>query len=153
MTHPIVKRNIRNRLKYIIWNSDLEATHFSLAVGSLLWALLLLYPGDLFTQGRTTYLVMAQIAPEEVWGMLFLLQGVVMLVTLLWGYKTRITYLTDAVLGCVLWTASTAACFISHYVYGSGEYQPPAAMSYEIVAALASWWCLVRYKFLKATHG
>ena len=144
----MIKRNISSRLNFILWRSDLEATRLALAVGSLLWALLLFYPGELFTETRTTYRLMAQIALENVWGMAFLLQGVVMFYSLLWGTKSHLTYMADALLGCVLWTSSTAACFISHYFYAP-IYQPPAAMSYEVVAAVASWWCLVRYKFPK----
>ena len=144
----MVKRNVLGRLRHIMWRSDLEATRLALAFGSLIWAALLFYPGELFTESRTTYRLMAQIANEDAWGAAFLIQGVVMVYSLLWGYKSRVTYIADALPGCILWTSSTAACFISHYVY-SQTYQPPAAMSYEVVAAAASWWCLVRYKFPK----
>lgn len=115
-----------------------------LAVGSLLWAALLFWPGPLFTPARTTYNLMSAMAREEIWGALFLLQGVVMIYSLLWGYRSKLSFVLDALLGCVLWTASTAACFIAHY-HSIETYQPPAAMSYEVMGALASWWCLVRY--------
>ena len=140
------QRNVMSRLRYIMWHSDLEATRFSLALGSLLWAALLFWPGDLFSPTRKTYELMAYIAPEQVWGSLFLLQGTVMVYSLLWGYRSRLSFIVDALLGCVLWTVSTAACFISHY-QSFETYQPPAAMAYEVMAALASWWCLVRYTF------
>lgn len=139
-------RNIANRVRYIMWNSDLEATRLSLAIGSFLWSVLLFWPGELFSPARTTYALMAMIASEEVWASLFLLQGTVMLYSLLWGYKSRLSFVADAFLGCVLWTVSTAACFIAHY-QSLATYQPPAAMSFEVVGALASWWCLVRYSY------
>lgn len=141
-------RNIKARIAHIMWRSDLEATRLGLAMGSLLWAAFLFWPGDLFTPARTTYLVMAEIAPEECWGAMFLLQGVVMMYSLLWGYRSRLSFAVDALLGCVLWTTSTAACFIAHY-NSLATYQPPDAMSYELVGALASWWCLVRYSLEK----
>ena len=143
-----VRRNIRARLGHILWKSDLEATRLGLACGSLLWAMFLFWPGDLFTPTRTTYKVMAEIAPEECWGALFLLQGVVMLYSLLWGYRSRLSFVVDALLGCILWTTSTAACFLAHY-QSFNTYQPPAAMSYELIGSLASWWVLVRYSLEK----
>lgn len=142
------RRNISGRLKYILWQSDLEATRLGLAIGSLLWAALLFWPGELFAPSRTTYALMGSIAPEEIWGALFALQGTTMFYSLLYGYKSKVTYAADALLGCWLWTASTVACFMSHY-QSLGTYQPPAAMSYEVIGALASWWCLVRYTFPK----
>lgn len=142
------RRSIPSRIHYIMWYSDLEATRFSLALGSLLWALLLFWPGELFSPTRKTYELMAHLAPESAWGVLFLFQGAVMLYSLLWGYRSKASFVCDALLGCLLWTVSTAACFISHYTSFS-TYQPPAAMSYEVMGALASWWCLVRYSFPK----
>lgn len=71
-----------------------------------------------------------------------------MLYSLLWGYKARWSFVLDALLGCILWTGSTLACFLAHYksIY---TYQPPAAMSYEVIAAVFSWWHLVRYTYPK----
>lgn len=148
----MTERNVVPRLSYILWHADLEATRFSLACGSLLWAILLFWPGDLFTPARHTYVLMSLVAPEELWGALFALQGFVMLYSLLWGYKSRLSFVVDAFLGCVLWTAATVACFIAHY-QSIGTYQPPAAMSYEVMGALASWWCLVRYSYPKNKKG
>lgn len=138
------KRNIKSRIYHILWKSDLEATRLYLSLGSLLWAALLFWPGELFSPTRKTYELMARIAPEEVWGALFLLQGSVMLYSLLWGYRTRLSFYVDGVLGVLLWTVSTMACFIAHF-QSFDTYQPPAAMSYEVIAAISSWWYLVRY--------
>lgn len=140
------RKNFLARLKYLLWHSDLEATRFCLALGSSLWAALLLWPGALFTPERQTYAVMASIASEQVWGFTFLLQGSVMMLSLFSGYKSRLFFIIDALLGCLLWTASTWACFLAHF--GTLEtYQPPAAMAYELIGAIASWWCFVRYSF------
>jgi hypothetical protein len=152
----IQRRDIKSRISYMLWLSDLEAIRFNLAIGSILWGLFLLWPGDLFTPARTTYLVMAEIAPEHCWGTAFVLQGVVMMYSMLWGYRSNIYFIADALLGCVLWTASTAACFMAHY-QSIQTYQPPAAMSYEIMGAASSWWVLVRYtieqKKARAANG
>lgn len=142
----MIPRNITSRIQYILWKSDLEATRLGLALGSLIWAVLLFWPGDLFAPGRTTYSVMSEIANEQIWGAAFLLQGLVMVYSLLWGYKSRLSFIVDALLGCILWTTSTAACFLAHY-QSLSTYQPPAAMSYELIGAFTSWWVLVRYSF------
>ena len=144
MKNKLIKRDIKKRIGYLIWLSDLEMTRLGLACGALLWALLLFWPGTLFTPERTTYTLMAAIAPEELWGVAFLVQGVTMVYSLLWGYKSKLSFVFDALLGCVLWTASTAACFIAHYA-SSRSYQPPAAMAYEVIGSLMSWWVMVRY--------
>ncbi len=141
----MTKRNILNRLRYLFWFSDMEMTRMGLAWGALLWGLLLLWPGELFTSARTTYTLMAQIAPEELWGLAFILQGVIMTYSLLWGYRSKLAFVVDAGLGCVLWSASTVACFLAHYHSSFLAYQPPAAMSYELVGMFMSWWHLVRY--------
>lgn len=140
------RKNFIARLSYLIWHSDLEATRLCLALGSLLWAALLLWPGTLFTPGRQTYAVMASIASEELWGVAFLIQGTVMLFSLFNGHKSKLFFVVDALLGCLLWTASTWACFLAHFE-SIDTYQPPAAMAYELIGAIASWWCFVRYSF------
>jgi hypothetical protein len=131
-----------------MWQSDLEATRFALAAGSIMWAVFLFWPGPLFTPERATYRIMAEMAHELVWASAFLVQGVVMTYSLLWGYRSRCYFLLDALLGCFLWTASTAACFLAHF-HSIHTYQPPAAMSYELIGSLASWWCLVRFSIVK----
>jgi hypothetical protein len=132
----MIPRNIKRRYLHILFQSDLEATRLLLSWGALFWALMLFWPGDTF--GRPTYTIMGHYASEHVWATAFLLQGAVMMYSLLFGYKSRITLVVDAVLGCVLWTVSCLCMLAS-------VYPPPAAISAEICAAVASWWVLVRY--------
>lgn len=130
---------------HVMWRSDLLTTRFTLAIAALVWATLLLWPGQLFTPARQTYHFMSEIASEEVWGALFALQGVVMIYSLIFNKINRYMWVLDGVLGCVLWTTATVACFASHWIIGV-SYSPPAAMSAEVALALASWWHLVRYE-------
>jgi len=58
----MTKRNIHRRLHYLIWRSDLEMTRLGLALGSILWALLLFWPGSLFEAYPATYRLMDGIA-------------------------------------------------------------------------------------------
>lgn len=137
-------RYLVNRWKVITFGSDMLATRFSLAIGAILWAIFLFWPGNLFTPARTTYHLMAEIMSENAWATLFLIQGIVAFVTLFGEIRNRWTLVFDASLGCALWTSSTIACFLSHY-HGLSTYQPPAAMSYEVLGMVSSWWHLVRH--------
>lgn len=145
---------VNNRAYETLIGSDMLATRFSIVLGSLLWALFLLWPGDLFPtaaeiaagQGRTTYALMAQVASETIWASLFLFQAAVMSWSLIFAVRNRFVFLADALLGCILWTASTILCFVAHFK-GWATYRPPAAMSAEVAMTFASWWHFVRYMF------
>jgi hypothetical protein len=138
-------RNIPSRLSYLFWRSDMEMTRFGLALGAIVVGVLLLWPGQLFTPERTTYTVMAHILPENCWGSLFIVQGLVMVYSLLWGYRSKVFFVVDALLGCVLWSAMVISCFLAHYLASKSGYQPPAAMGYDLVGMFMSFWHLVRY--------
>ena len=137
-------KTIKNKLIDVAVNSDMMATRFSLSIGAFLWSLFLFWPGDLFTPARHTYFIMSQIATENTWATLFFIQGWFALYTIVSGVKNHVTLALDAFLGCILWTSSTAACYMSHFT-GWGSYQPPAAMSAEVILVFASWWHLIRY--------
>lgn len=134
--------------KMILLESHMRVTRLLLALASLTWALFLLLPGTLFV--RPHYELMAAIANEEIWGILFAIHGVVAIWTLKTGTRTKITLMFDGFLGCILWTTSTIACFAVYWEGGFTThafltYQPPASLSGELWVAIASWWHLIRY--------
>lgn len=134
--------------KMILLESHMRVTRLILALASLTWAFFLLLPGKLFV--RSHYEFMQVIAPEEVWGLLFLTHGVVALWTLKTGTRTKATLYFDGFLGCILWTSSTIAGFAVYWPGGFSlnamlSYQPPASLSGELWVAIASWWHLIRY--------
>ena len=141
----MTQRNIPSRLSYLFWRSDMEMTRFGLALGAVVVGTLLLWPGLLFTESRTTYILMAKVMPEICWGALFLVQGLVMIYSLLYGYRSKIFFVVDAVMGCALWSSMVLLCFAAHYIHSHGSYQPPAAMGYDLVGMFMSFWHLVRY--------
>ena len=134
---------VKQRMCHIIWHSDMLATRFALALAALIWALLLAWPGELFTDGRTTYRLMRQIASEEVWAAMFFGQGLFMMLALVSDTRDRLVWFVDCVLGAVLWTVATVACFAAHWQVGV-PYAPPAAMSAEVALMIAAWWHLIR---------
>lgn len=135
-----------NRVYHILWKSDMEATRFSLAMAGMIWAMLLWWPETLFTPTRTTYRIMSEWATEFQWGMAFFVQAFVMFWALFRQRTSKVVWMADGLLGCVLWTAATAACFASHWQTGV-PYAPPAAMSAEVALMLASWWHFIRMPF------
>lgn len=144
--------NKPRKIRHILVDSSLQATRVWLIFGSFIWCLLLAWPGTLFTPSRTTYHLMARVAPEEVWATLFFIQGVWAYYTLRTGVRNKVTLAMDAFLGCVLWSSSTILCFLAHWPVGYPSffetlihYPPPAAMSGELIITFASWWHLVRY--------
>ena len=133
----------------MLLDSRMHTTRFLLALSSLTWAFLLLLPGDLF-QGRPTYAIMNAIAPENVWGILFAIHGVVALHTLINDTRNTVTLCFDGFLGCIIWTASTAACFYAYWPHDDSlraliAYRPPAALSGEFWLSAASWWHLIKH--------
>lgn len=58
---------------------------------------------------------MAEVAPEWVWGLAFLVQSVWAFYTLRTGTRNNVTLAMDALLGCLLWTSSTLLCFAAHW--------------------------------------
>lgn len=131
-------------MKSIMLNSSMRSVRFTIALSSLVFALLLWWPGTLFTAGRTTYRLMAEIAPENVWGVAFFIHFIFATRTLIWCQYNRWTFIGDAVWGAVIWTVATVACFAAHWQHGIA-YAPPAAMSAEIGVLFASWWYMARW--------
>ena len=143
---------LKKRLYEIVWCSDLLTTRVSLAIGSLIWGLLLLWPGELFTPARTTYRLMSEIANENVWGVIFVAHSIVSF----WQLITRNLKSTGAIansfVGCILWTSSTIACFLSHFVTLE-TFQPPAALGADFAFVLASWWVLTKSLIERYRNG
>lgn len=159
--HVVVRK-----IALILFRDRMDITRLGLIVGSFLWAVFLLLPVQLFPtaeqlaagKGRATYALMARVAPENVWGFLFLLTAVIAAYALFSGVRNRATLLLDGVLGCVLWTGSTAACFAAYwpmhvsFMEAIAAYPPPAAMSGELVMAFYSWWHMIRHWAEDPTH-
>lgn len=139
MTIKRTLKNLKNRFLMVAYFSDMIGVRFSLALGAILWGLMLFWPGETFD--RPTYTLMSKFAPELAWASLFLVQGMYAMYDVLFpSEKSRTAMILDAALGCVLWTLSCICMLFS-------VYPPPAAIAGEISLALASWWNLVRFNY------
>ena len=128
------------RLKSILSYSDITMTKLVIAAGSILWAVMLFWPGDTFGPTRQTYSLMAHWMSEYTWATLFMIHGFISTWAILWDRRDGWLVVGDCVLGCLLWTGS-CSMMIWAYIPSS---PPPAAISAEIVLAMLSWWFLVR---------
>ena len=121
-----------------------------LGIGALLWGVFLFWPGELFPTaaqivagtGRSTYVLMSQIAPEWLWATAFVLHGSFLLLSSVFRVPPAAALL-DAFNGAALWTTATMACYMAHFK-GWATYQPPAAMGADVAMVLGSLWWLVR---------
>ena len=121
-----------------------------LGIGALLWGVFLFWPGSLFPSdlqiasgtGRSTYAIMAQIAPEWVWASAFTLHGSFLLLSIFVRVPPSAALL-DAFNGAVLWATATLSCYLSHF-HGWSTYQPPAAMGADAAMVFGSSWWLIR---------
>ncbi|MFZ4540099.1 hypothetical protein [Propionivibrio sp.] len=150
-------RRMKSHLYNIVFCSDLLAIRFTLALGALFIGLGMAWPAAIFPtvaqieagEGRNTYALMAQIAPEWLWSLCFTVQGSVMALSLITDYRSKWLLWVDAAFGVIIWTVSVSACYLAYWRGFDRimEYRPPAIMGGEVAAALASWWVFVRYHF------
>lgn len=129
---------LRLRLMLLFWSESTVGTRVVLACGSLLWALMLFWPGDTF--GRPTYTLMHRFASEWAWASLFLVNGLYSLYAITTDQRSKTALLVEGALGCALWSGSCICMLMS-------VYPPPAAIAGEISLAFAAWWHLVRFPF------
>ena len=125
----MVVDSIRWRINTLLWGTDMLATRFTLAIAAVITGLTLITHPEFWPNGIISPIVVA---------LLFLIQGLIMSVTLLIGgqHKLIVMY-TDAILGCLLWSY---VCIIN-LSYEPWHYSDAA----HIAIALASWWSLVRW--------
>jgi hypothetical protein len=122
-------------LSRTLWDSDLIATRISLFFAELLWAIMLVWPGETFH--RPIYIGMSTLAEEETWALIFLVTailqlGIVVVDTL---HSKFARYF--AAWNAVLWLYITLSMLVSMY-------PPPAAIGGDIALAFASGWVFIR---------
>jgi len=126
---------IINAMSRLMWDTDLVATRFLLALAEFLWAIMLMWPGDTF--GRPTYHHMAVVMPEQAWALVFLVSSITQ-VTIVFSSNMHTTFCRlFAGWNCALWTYVVLSMMLS-------VYPPPAAIAGEVALAIGSIWIWVR---------
>ena len=122
-------------LSRVIWDSDLIASRFTLALSEFFWAILLIWPGEVFS--RPPYTHLAAVMCEEAWGLVFLMSGVTQLTIILQNDLHSKFARYFAAWNAALWVYVIANLMISIY-------PPPADIGGEIAMALAALWIYIR---------
>lgn len=126
-----------------LWDSDLIASRLTLFLAEALWAVMLLWPGDTFD--RPTYTLMAHVAPEWVWALVFGVSAFIQLHVVIGERFHRPCARAFSAWNAALWV------FVVVGMMGS-VYPPPAAIGGEIALAVLAVWIFVRPYFLAAMH-
>jgi hypothetical protein len=131
----MTKTKLITGLSRALWDSDLVATRVSLAIGELLWAVMLLWPGETFD--RPTYLVMSHVMMEEAWGLILLLSSATQITIVMGEYFHTGWARLFAGWNAVLWGFLCASMVLS-------VSPPPAAIGGEFALAFAALWVWMR---------
>lgn len=135
-----IRANLIEGCSYALFDSDLIATRLSLALAELLWAVMLLWPGNTFD--RPTYFWMSQFASELTWALVFLGTGLYQCYIVA---AQKVRSREAGVFACFnafIWLF-TVGCMLA------SVYPPPAAIGGEISLAVAAFWIAVRPTLLK----
>lgn len=126
---------IKDNIHYIVYESPLVGTRFTLALAEFIWALSLLWIGETFD--RPTYAGMAHVLPENGWGVLFLIMGSIQAYLLLIrDFSSKFAVIFSSV-NATVWIYVCVSMYMSIY-------PPPAAISGELALALAASWVFIR---------
>lgn len=122
-------------MRAALFDSPLVTSRLTLAVGELLWAVMLLWPGDTFV--RPTYSMMGQVAPEPCWAVAFLVTALLQAwIVSMELYDTRAAWLFSG------W--NTSLWFTAIYCMLESVYPPPAAIGGEVALAISALWIFTR---------
>lgn len=118
-----------------LWDSDLVATRVSLAIGELLWAIMLLWVGDTFD--RPIYKVMSHVMSEEAWGFVLILSSVTQITIVMCEQYHSMWSRMFAAWNAALWWFLCISMMLS-------VSPPPAAIGGELALAMAAGWVWLR---------
>ncbi len=118
-----------------LFDSDLIISRLLLGFAELLWAVMLIWPGETF--GRPTYHSMSHVMNEEAWAFIFFLSSAtqISIVAMETFHSAFARYFAGW--NAILWTFVVVSMLIS-------VYPPPAAIAGEIALAFAAVWIWVR---------
>ena len=133
---------IKDKLIDICLRSDLKASRFFVILSSVFMGIMLISQHDTI-QYNPSYILLINIAPSSVWGLLFLLQAVTASSSLILTFKNMYTLIFDGLLGCILWTSSTTAYVLWYFHTFPGHIFPIEIIG-NIMISLMVWWCMIR---------
>lgn len=124
-----------NSISRLIWDSDLIAARFLLALAEVFWAVLLILPESAIE--RVSYDSLITVLRAEIWAAIFLGSAAVQMTIILKGkFHTKDARVFAGWNAC-LWTFVVSAMLFS----GS---PPTAAMAGDVALAIAAIWVFIR---------
>ena len=122
-------------LSRAMWDTDLVGVRLTLFGAELMWAIMLLWPGETF--GRPTYTIMEQTMPELMWALLFSFSACTQITIVLQEqFHTRFARYFSGWNAC-LWVYCVGSMLLS-------VYPPPAAIGGEIALTVSACWVWLR---------
>lgn len=118
----------------LIWDSDLIASRFTLALAEAIWGIFLLFPGNTFDRGY--YHSMSIIAPEEVWGVLFVSSSIFQFIIVMRNVLHSKFARCFAAWNATLWVVTIGGLAII--------YPLSAALGGELALSCAAVWIFIR---------
>jgi hypothetical protein len=142
----------------ILFRSDLEGLRMMLALGSIYTGIeFALWPVSVFPtaaqlavgEGRHTYALMAELAPEWVWGWAMILQGGISYHSLHTRTYTAARLWCDAALGAFIWVTAVMCCYFAYWPSDNNLmlWRIPKIMGMEAVASVFMIIIVIRYTF------
>lgn len=139
-----LKERLVFNLSKALWDSDLIGSRLALFLSEILWAVMLLWPGNTFD--RSTYSIMQMITTEEILGCLFLLTAFCQISIVLWDNIHSIFARYFSVWNAVLWVSIVVSMLLA-------VQPPPAAIGGEIALAFVAVWIWIRPYILARGEG
>lgn len=137
-------------IREVVANGDMRMLRLWLALGGLLWGVALLIPHSLFSSHVDLFDACGYLIPfakmrmlvithvfSVIVGVMFLVQSCSVFYCVVYDRVDRALLISDAVLGCALWTTMVVAVLSLHVA--------PTPVAGSLMAMLASWWNLIRF--------
>lgn len=131
---PISMSGIWHAISRLIWDTDLVASRFILSMAEFIWALTLFLPGVTFPKNLTPHLA---IFPEYIWGIVFLISGIIQLGIILYEHMRTKFAKYFATFNAFLWIYLVLSILID-------SYPPVVGVAGEITLMLTAIWIWIR---------
>lgn len=118
----------------LIWDSDLIASRFTLALAEFMWGILLIWPGNTFD--RVYYHNMAYLATENIWGTIFIISSILQFTIAMKNTLHTKAARVFAAWNATLWVVTVCSLLII--------YPLSAALGGEVALALSAVWIFAR---------
>lgn len=144
-------------VRVVLATADMRMLRLWLALGGLLWGLVLLIPQSMYPDHGEVNRSCASWTPclsihdlfstpsfGMVVGLLFIVQSFAAIYSVIFKVYDRTLLIPDAVLGCALWSLMAVATITAQFIHVR-TFIPPSPMAADVLVMLASWWSLIRF--------